>query len=126
MFIMKNFLLILFAPILCFGQAKLDDTDKHFIAGTLISTATTFTLKAFKVKHAPAWGFVVASLAGMGKELIDHAGHGMRFKDESNAVYYDHIGDAFYTADGGMCATIVLFIVLKKRNKKDDYMPAVE
>lgn len=123
---MKKLLLILFLPFFCFGQKKLDDTDKHFIAGTLISTTTTFALKALKVKHAPAWGFVAASLVGIGKELIDHYGHGMRFKNENNDVYYDHIGDAFYTADGGMCATIVLFIVLKKRVKEPDYLPCVE
>ena len=123
---MKKLILILFLPIFCVGQNRLDDTDKHFIAGAIISTSSTFVLQALGVKHAPAWGFVTALSVGLLKEVYDHSFHGMKFKDEINEVYYDHVADVFFTGDGGMCATITLFLILQKRNKTTDYLAPVQ
>ncbi len=122
----KLILILMLIPFIVDAQArpkyKIDDADAHYAAGAAISTVTTLTLHALDVKYAPAWGVVAAVVIGGVKEVIDHSKHGIRLKDETNEVFFDHFSDFGMTGSGGMTATITLFIVLKPKNKKkDDY-----
>ena len=95
------------------SPAQLDDIDKHFIAGATISIGTSLIAKKLNFSYPEVKGLIVAGSAGLLKEVIDHQYHHMRFRDEPNVIYYDHISDFFYTLSGGMSATLLMAIIYR-------------